>query len=148
MAVNVRSALFSSVFKKAVSMPASRYLTTSQPLRLKQSRHYRKVWWDALQTISFVVNEVQKDKEIIISAEYVQSPREPYLVGNQHPSHCALCSSGLDLKHTDVLILSQFLRSDGCMLPRRITGLCKPQQKRVSTLVAMAQKAGRLAHDA
>lgn len=44
----------------------------------------------------------------------------------------------------DVLILSQFLRADGCMLPRRITGLCKMQQKRIGTMVAMAQKAGEL----
>lgn len=42
----------------------------------------------------------------------------------------------------DVLILSQFLRSDGCVLPRRITGLCSVQQKRLGPLVAMAQKAG------
>jgi small subunit ribosomal protein S18 len=41
-----------------------------------------------------------------------------------------------------VLILSQFVRSDGCMLPRRITGLCKIQQKKMSSLVTMAQKAG------
>lgn len=44
----------------------------------------------------------------------------------------------------DVLILSQFVRSDGCMLPRRITGLCNIQQKRITTMVAMAQKAGNL----
>ena len=42
----------------------------------------------------------------------------------------------------DVLILSQFVRSDGCMIPRRITGLCKMQQKKIGILVAMAQKAG------
>lgn len=53
-----------------------------------------------------------------------------------------MCSLNIDVKHTDVLILSQFVRSDGCMLPRRITGLCKRQQKRVSNMVAMAQKAG------
>lgn len=28
------------------------------------------------------------------------------------------------------------------MLPRRITGLCKKEQKKITTLVAMAQKAG------
>lgn len=55
---------------------------------------------------------------------------------------CPLCATGLDVKHTDILILCQFVRSDGCMLPRRITGLCKKQQRRVSTLVTMAQKAG------
>ncbi|XP_076166099.1 mitochondrial ribosomal protein S18A [Ptiloglossa arizonensis] len=55
---------------------------------------------------------------------------------------CLICSSGLDIKHTDVLILSQFLRKDGCILPRRITGLCKMQQKRISTLILMSQRAG------
>lgn len=44
----------------------------------------------------------------------------------------------------DVLILSQFVRTDGCMLPRRITGLCKAQQKRIGTMVTMAQKAGEI----
>lgn len=55
---------------------------------------------------------------------------------------CPLCALGLDVKHTDVLILSQFMRSDGCMLPKRITGLCSKQQKKMSSLVTMAQKAG------
>ena len=81
-----------------------------------------------------------------------------------HSESCYMCKLNLDLKHTvnfywqnlftkhcfesrihsfqDVLILSQFLRTDGCMLPRRVTGLCKRQQKRVGTLVTMAQKAG------
>lgn len=62
----------------------------------------------------------------------------------QSPKPCAICASGLDVKHTDVLILSQFVRSDGCMLPRRITGLCKKQQKRISSMVSMAQKAGKI----
>lgn len=42
----------------------------------------------------------------------------------------------------DVLILSQFVRPDGCMMPRRITGLSRPQQKIMSKLVSMAHKAG------
>lgn len=55
---------------------------------------------------------------------------------------CPICSSGLNIKHTDVLILNQFVRSDGCILPRRITGLCEIQQKRISSLIQMAQYAG------
>ncbi|KOC59749.1 28S ribosomal protein S18a, mitochondrial [Habropoda laboriosa] len=55
---------------------------------------------------------------------------------------CPICSSGLDIKHTDVLILNQFVRSDGYILPRRITGLCNVQQKRISSLIIMAQSAG------
>ena len=55
---------------------------------------------------------------------------------------CPECTLGLDIKHTDVLILSQYVRPDGCMLPRRVTGLCKRQQKRIGTMVTMAQRAG------
>lgn len=40
------------------------------------------------------------------------------------------------------MILSQFVRKDGCMLPRRVTGLCKPSQYKISTLVSMAHVAG------
>lgn len=55
-----------------------------------------------------------------------------------------MCALQLDVKHTDVLILSQFVRSDGCMLPRRITGLCARQQKKIGKMVSMAQKAGMI----
>ncbi|KAJ8932076.1 hypothetical protein NQ314_014978 [Rhamnusium bicolor] len=86
--------------------------------------------------------EISNGKELIIKGEILPSPREPYLLKNTHPTVCPVCASGLDIKHTDVLILSQFVRSDGCMLPRRVTGLCRKQQRRMSALVTMAQKAG------
>jgi small subunit ribosomal protein S18 len=57
---------------------------------------------------------------------------------------CPECTLGLDIKHTDVLILAQYIRPDGCMLPRRVTNLCKRQQKRIGTMVTMAHKAGLL----
>lgn len=44
----------------------------------------------------------------------------------------------------DVLILNQFLRKNGTILPRRITGLCTMQQNRVTTLVTMAKRSGSL----
>lgn len=72
------------------------------------------------------------------------SPRAQKLLseaaGNKH--FCPECTLGLEIKHTDVLILSQYVRTDGCMLPRRITGLCRRQQKKMGMLVTMAQKAG------
>ncbi|XP_018563367.1 39S ribosomal protein S18a, mitochondrial [Anoplophora glabripennis] len=88
------------------------------------------------------IKESQNGKELIISGEIKPSAREPYLLKTSHPHACPLCASNLDVKHTDIRIVSQFVRSDGCMLPRRITGLCKKQQKRMSSLVTMAQKAG------
>lgn len=89
----------------------------------------------------------QKQDSLHISGAYVDSERKPYLIAElataSEKKFCPKCTLGLDIKHTDVLILSQYVRSDGCMLPRRITNLCKVQQKRIGTLVTMAQKAGK-----
>ncbi|XP_061668855.1 39S ribosomal protein S18a, mitochondrial [Syngnathoides biaculeatus] len=46
--------------------------------------------------------------------------------------------------YTDVLLLSQFIRSDGGMLPKRITGLCPEEHRKVATCVQMAHRAGLL----
>lgn len=46
--------------------------------------------------------------------------------------------------YTDVLLLSQFIRSDGGMLPRRITGLCATEHRKITICVQMAQRAGLL----
>lgn len=95
------------------------------------------------QNLIFLVSQKEDGSLIVFEGKYVSSSREPYLIKNkEHNDICPLCRLGLDVKHTDVLILSQFVRSDGCMLPRRITGLCKNEQKKITTLVAMAQKAG------
>ncbi|XP_056424658.1 39S ribosomal protein S18a, mitochondrial [Hyla sarda] len=42
----------------------------------------------------------------------------------------------------DVLVLSQFIRSDGGMLPRKVTGLCTEEHKKVEACVKMAHRAG------
>lgn len=97
----------------------------------------------------FPVKEVAQKDALVISADYVGSPRSNQMLQqvietkcDSGLQFCPQCSLGLDVKHTDVLILSQFVRSDGCMLPRRVTGLCKRQQRRMGALVIMAQKAG------
>ncbi|EUB55913.1 28S ribosomal protein S18a [Echinococcus granulosus] len=51
---------------------------------------------------------------------------------------------GLKLRHTDVLILSQFLRPDGTILPREVSGLTKSSQLYVEMLIERAQNAGLL----
>lgn len=92
-------------------------------------------------------------KEIIVEEEgdttkieghYLPSPRSNLLVKPKEAADgaCPLCALNLDVKHTDVLILSQFMTSDGKVMPRRVTGLCGKQQRRISWLVIMAQKAG------
>ncbi|XP_069579941.1 large ribosomal subunit protein mL66 [Brachyistius frenatus] len=46
--------------------------------------------------------------------------------------------------YTDVLLLSQFIRSDGGLLPRRITGLCLEEHRKIAICVQMAHRAGLL----
>ncbi|KAL1513106.1 hypothetical protein ABEB36_002568 [Hypothenemus hampei] len=105
-----------------------RFLTLSSSLKIKE------------------IKEIQQGKDLIIYGEELPSPREPFLLKNKYPNKCPVCASGLNIKHTDVLILSQFVRSDGCMLPKRITGLCNKQQKIIGNLVTMAQKAGLMSN--
>ncbi|XP_053314552.1 39S ribosomal protein S18a, mitochondrial [Spea bombifrons] len=59
---------------------------------------------------------------------------------------CPICRWNLKHKYsyTDVLLLSQFIRSDGGMLPRRITGLCNEEHRKVEASVQMAHRAGLL----
>ncbi|CAL4113614.1 unnamed protein product [Meganyctiphanes norvegica] len=88
-----------------------------------------------------IVNE--SEKLTTVEGNYVTSARSQYLINIQDENTtCPLTALNLDIKHTDVLILSQFLRDDGCMLPRRVTGLSLYWQRRVAYLVAMAQKSG------
>ncbi|XP_022913831.1 large ribosomal subunit protein mL66 [Onthophagus taurus] len=119
----------------------SRLTISNQPFLIKNQINQR--YFSLFPRLQLKeVFEEEKGNETIISAKYVDSPREKYLLKPEHSGACALCSSGLDVKHTDVLILSQFVRSDGCMLPRRVTGLCRKQQRKISALVTMAQKSG------
>lgn len=101
------------------------------------------------------MREHTEGSTLVVEGVTVPSPRTNLLVRAENlagfeqkegatEKPCYMCSLGLDVKHTDVLILSQFVRSDGCMLPRRITGLCKRQQKKIGKLVTMAQKAGNV----
>ncbi|KAG9343624.1 hypothetical protein JZ751_013794 [Albula glossodonta] len=59
---------------------------------------------------------------------------------------CPICQWNLNHKYnyTDVLLLSQFIRSDGGMLPRRVTGLCATEHRKVTICVQMAHRAGLL----
>ncbi|XP_060259192.1 large ribosomal subunit protein mL66 isoform X3 [Ovis aries] len=44
----------------------------------------------------------------------------------------------------DVLLLSQFIRPHGGMLPRRVTGLCQEEHRKIEECVKMAHRAGLL----
>nr|XP_021199881.2 28S ribosomal protein S18a, mitochondrial [Helicoverpa armigera] len=125
-----------SFAKNAVFSTAIRSIATTKPLCLKEIR-------EKTEGATLVVEAVSVPSprtELLIRAENL-TPKENAVESSEKPP-CYMCALGLDVKHTDVLILSQFVRSDGCMLPRRITGLCRRQQKKMGKLVTMAQKAG------
>ncbi|KAM5164837.1 large ribosomal subunit protein mL66 [Mantella aurantiaca] len=59
---------------------------------------------------------------------------------------CPICRWNLKHKYdyTDVLVLSQFIRSDGGMIARKLTGLCAEEHKKVAACIKMAHRAGLL----
>ncbi|KAF3422671.1 hypothetical protein E2986_12611 [Frieseomelitta varia] len=90
------------------------------------------------------IKEIVQKKEgntLIFEAVIKPDPYEGRFLKSKNGA-CSICSAGLDIKHTDVLILNQFVTSEGNILPRRVTGLCEMQQKRISSLILMAQHAG------
>ncbi|NP_001290649.1 39S ribosomal protein S18a, mitochondrial isoform X1 [Esox lucius] len=79
----------------------------------------------------------------------IEGLTEDVPVGPQPPNPTAQCPIyrwNLQNKYnyTDVLLLSQFIRSDGGMLPRRVTGLCAQEHRKITICVQMAHRAGLL----
>lgn len=86
----------------------------------------------------------QEGKTTTIEGQILNIPAGP-----QPPNPTAKCPIyrwNLQDKYnyTDVLLLSQFIRSDGGMLPRRITGLCLEEHRKIAICVQMAHRAGLL----
>ncbi|XP_031437920.1 39S ribosomal protein S18a, mitochondrial [Clupea harengus] len=90
------------------------------------------------------VVEKQEGKTITVEGLTVESPESP--VPPNPSAHCPIYRWNLQNKYgyTDVLLLSQFIRSDGGMLSRRVTGLCTPEHYKIAACVRMAQRAGLL----
>ncbi|KYN10311.1 28S ribosomal protein S18a, mitochondrial [Trachymyrmex cornetzi] len=99
----------------------------------------------SLSAITHIKRIIKKKEDNVLTIEAINVPQKnEHLLLKSESNACPLCATGLDVKHTDVLILNQFLRRNGTMLPRRVTGLCKVQQNRVTVLVTMAKRAGLL----
>ncbi|KAI8437059.1 hypothetical protein MSG28_010428 [Choristoneura fumiferana] len=134
MAALVRAGFLSA--KNTVLSTTVRCLSTTKPLRLKEIKEQR----EGTTLVVEAVTAASPRSELLVRAEKIKDLVPIVTEASAKP--CYMCALGLDVKHTDVLILSQFVRTDGCMLPRRITGLCRRQQKKIGKMVSMAQKAG------
>ncbi|XP_026363143.1 39S ribosomal protein S18a, mitochondrial [Ursus arctos] len=89
------------------------------------------------------VVEIQEGKTTIIEGRLTGTPKESPNPPN--PSgQCPICR--WNLKHQygyeDVLLLSQFIRPCGGLLPRRVTGLCQEEHRKIEECVKMAHRAG------
>lgn len=55
---------------------------------------------------------------------------------------CELEKRDIKVQYTDVLVLRQFLTESGQILPRKVTGLCKKQHRKIVVLTKQAKHAG------
>ncbi|KAM9317465.1 large ribosomal subunit protein mL66 [Gastrophryne carolinensis] len=114
--------------------PVSRFLRAGWALlgRPVQSRGLREV--------------VEKKEGRVTLIEGRVSEEKPSLAPPNPAGQCPICRWNLKHKYdyTDVLVISQFIRSDGGMLPKRVTGLCAEEHRKVAACVRMAHRAGLL----
>ncbi|CAH0398211.1 unnamed protein product [Chilo suppressalis] len=126
-----------SLVRKSIFPSSARAIATTKQLNIKEIREQK----DGSKLVIEGVTLPSPRAELLVRAEKL-TPSAIASEESDVTKPCYLCALELDVKHTDVLILSQFVRSDGCMLPRRVTGLCRRQQKKIGKMVSMAQKAG------
>ncbi|XP_074593985.1 mitochondrial ribosomal protein S18A [Brevipalpus obovatus] len=88
------------------------------------------------------VNVIEGPKETIIKGESLESDRKNFLLPeDSHNKACPLCRLNLKrLKYTDVLILEQFLDSDGNVLNFKKSNLCGSKYTLVKKLIQQAQR--------
>ncbi|CAI5776461.1 ribosomal S18a, mitochondrial [Podarcis lilfordi] len=90
-----------------------------------------------------VVETTERNTTIIEGKvlEVEEAPTTPNPSGQ-----CPICHWNLKHKYSyeDVLLVSQFITSEGSMLPRRVTGLCMEEHRKVEVCVKLAHQAGLL----
>lgn len=91
------------------------------------------------------VVEIQEGKTTIIEGRITETPKESPNPPNP-TGQCPICRWNLKHKYNyeDVLLLSQFIRPHGGMLPRSVTGLCREEHLKIEECVKMAHRAGLL----
>ncbi|XP_036406331.1 39S ribosomal protein S18a, mitochondrial [Megalops cyprinoides] len=116
----------SSILKKIVRAPVFPVLGNIQSRGVRQ------------------IVEKKEGNTVTIEGKILETPERPPPPNPE--GDCPICQWNLNNKYnyTDVLLLSQFIRPDGGMLPRRITGLCLTEHRKVAVCVQMAHRAGLL----
>ncbi|XP_018599316.1 large ribosomal subunit protein mL66 [Scleropages formosus] len=89
---------------------------------------------------------VEKKEGNTTTIEGISVQKQEWVEPPNPEGQCPICRWNLKHKYNyeDVLLLSQFIRSDGGMLPRRVTGLCAEEHNKIAICVKMAHRAGLL----
>ncbi|KAF8358264.1 mrps-18A [Pristionchus pacificus] len=89
---------------------------------------------------AYKISETIEGDITVVSMETVNSDTKIQKTDSQ----CSLCTCNIAVKvsYKDVLILEQFMREDGTVLPAQLTGLCRKQQLHVERCVMQAHWAG------
>ncbi|XP_020954443.1 39S ribosomal protein S18a, mitochondrial isoform X1 [Sus scrofa] len=103
------------------------------------------LWVSGVEVEELSVVEILDGKTTIIEGRITETPQESPNPPNP-TGQCPICRWNLKHKYNyeDVLLLSQFIRPHGGMLPRRITGLCQEEHLKIEECVKMAHRAGLL----
>jgi small subunit ribosomal protein S18 len=102
------------------------------------------------QIKEILVNEDKSKKLITIEGHYLDSEQLTNtkvlkFAEDDQKTTCSFCKlekQDIFVQYTDTLVIRQFLREDGTVLPKKITGLCKKQHKKLHVLVKQANMAG------
>lgn len=91
----------------------------------------------------------KKSNTLIIEGKYIQEDDKNLLRydSNNNNNVCSFCKLeklGIYVQHQDVLVLRQFLKDDGTLLPRKVTNLCNKQYKKLRAIVKHAKNSGLL----
>ncbi|XP_033125955.1 39S ribosomal protein S18a, mitochondrial-like [Anneissia japonica] len=90
------------------------------------------------------VQETTEGDVTTVEAEYVSATAATKFINEEYKDACPICRLNLKVTYKDVLILSQFIKEDGSMLPKRITGVCSKQHLNLVECIKRAHKAGLL----
>ncbi|XP_071962349.1 large ribosomal subunit protein mL66-like [Antedon mediterranea] len=79
-----------------------------------------------------------------IEAEYAIPEAGTQPLREEYKDACPICRLNLRVTYKDVLILKQFVKEDGSMLPKRVTGVCNKQHNILVECIKRANKSGLL----
>ncbi|CAF0887585.1 unnamed protein product [Adineta steineri] len=97
----------------------------------------------------FLVTEKVEGNVITYEGEYINDNDKNILKLSGPVEVCNWCKldrRSIHIQHTDILVLRQYIRKDGTILPPEITGLCPKQNDKLHTLIRQARMTGLISY--